>query len=70
LPELTQPAAVSLNGLRTAYGAPWPSVTTSITSLSIGAVSIGSQPNFSDAPMPAARIREITIVRIKAKMSA
>src|SRR5262249_54031827 len=45
--ELTQPDAVSLNGLRTAYGAP-PSVTISITSVSSGAVLIGCHPNFSE----------------------
>src|SRR5262249_35093009 len=47
LPELTQPAPVSLNGLRTAYGSP-PSVTTSIRSVSIGAVSIGCHPEFGE----------------------
>jgi hypothetical protein len=48
LPELTQPAAVSLNGLKTAYGLPRPSETISITSLSIGAVSIGRHPNCTE----------------------
>jgi hypothetical protein len=47
LPELTQPAAVSLNGPLSKYGLP-PSVTISDTSWPTGAVSIGFQPNLSE----------------------
>jgi hypothetical protein len=44
LPELTQPAAVSLHGLLRVYGSPRPSVTSSVTSWSKGALSIDFQP--------------------------
>jgi hypothetical protein len=43
LPELTQPAAVSLLGFRRVYGLPRPSVTWRVTSLSRGALLIGFQ---------------------------
>jgi DNA replication protein DnaC len=45
LTELTQPAAVSLQGTFSTYGSPRPSVTIKVTSWSIGAVSISFQPN-------------------------
>jgi hypothetical protein len=52
-PELTQPAAVSLNGLLTTYGSPWPSVTNSITSMS--SEDVGSVPPWP--PEPSCRLR-------------
>jgi len=45
LSELTQPAAVSLQGTLSTYGSPRPSVTIKVTSWSRGAVSIGCHPN-------------------------